>query len=206
MQSHINDETLISTGLRGNEEALNILFARHRRLLHSLAVRILRNHEEAEDAVQNCMLLAFRNLPKFENHGAFRAWLVRILINEAIAILRKKKARPQVVCEPTANEKPGEWLDRFPSLGPDPEQAFANRESVAALTKRLVRLPSPMRSAILLCYVGEYSLEEASKVLGVTAKTVKIRRFRARRKLQQQMLVPSDQWNSQISLGTQAEL
>jgi RNA polymerase sigma factor (sigma-70 family) len=205
MQSHVNDETLISTGLRGNEQALDTLFARHRRLLHSLAVRILHNHEEAEDAVQNCMVLAFRNLPKFENHGAFRTWLVRILINEAIAILRKKKARPQIVSEPAVNEKPGEWLDRFPSPGPNPEQAFANRESVAALTKRLVRLSSPMRSAILLCYIGEHSPAEAGKVLGVTANTVKIRLFRARRKLQQQMLVPSNQWNSQISLGTQAE-
>jgi RNA polymerase sigma-70 factor, ECF subfamily len=196
MQSHLNDETLISTGLRGNEQALDALLARHRRLLHSLAVRILHNHEEAEDAVQNCMVLAFRNLPKFDHHGAFRAWLVRILINEAIAILRKKKTRPQVVSGPTANEKPGEWLDRLPSPGPNPEQAFANRESVAALTKRLVRLPSPMRSAVLLCCIGEHSLEEAGKVLGVTANTVKIRLFRARRKLQQQMLVPSDQWNS----------
>jgi len=206
MQPQVNDETLISTGLQGNEQALDTLFARHRRLLHSVAVRILRNHEEAEDAVQNCMVLAFRNLPKFKHHGAFRAWLVRILINEAIAILRKKKARPQVVSESAVNEKPGEWLDRLPSPGPNPEQAFASRESVAALTKRLVRLSSPMRSAILLCYVGEHSPEEAGKVLGVTANNVKIRLFRARRKLQQQMLVPSDQWNSQISLSTQAEI
>jgi RNA polymerase sigma-70 factor (ECF subfamily) len=206
MQSHVNDETLISTGLQGNEKALDTLFARHRRLLHSLAVRILHNHEDAEDAVQNCMVLAFRNLPKFEYHAAFRTWLVRILINEAIAILRKKKARPQVVCEPTANEKPGEWLNRLPSPEPNPEQAFANRESVAALTKRLVRLSSPMRSAILLCYIGEHSFEEAGKVLGATANTVKTRLFRARRRLQQQMLVPSDQCNSRISLGTQTEI
>jgi len=197
-QSHVNDETLISAGLRGNENALDTLFARHRRLLHSLAVRILHNYEEAEDAVQNCMVLAFRNLPKFDCHGAFRTWLVRILINESIAILRKKKARPQVVSEPDVNEKPGEWLDRVSSPGPNPEQAFAHRESVAALTKRLIRLSSPMRSAILLCYIGEHSLEEAGKVLGVTASTVKIRLFRARRELQQQMHVPSDLWNSQI--------
>jgi RNA polymerase sigma-70 factor (ECF subfamily) len=141
------------------------------------------------------MVMAFRNLPKFKHHGPFRAWLVRILINEAIAILRKKKARPQVVSESAVNEKPGEWLDRLPSPGPNPEQAFASRESVAALTKRLVRLSSPMRSAILLCYVGEHSPEEAGKVLGVTANNVKIRLFRARRKLQQQIRVPSDQWN-----------
>jgi RNA polymerase sigma-70 factor, ECF subfamily len=197
-QSQVSDETLISAGLRGNENALDTLFARHRRLLHSLAVRILHNHEEAEDAVQNCMVLAFRNLPKFDCRGAFRTWLVRILINESIAILRKKKARPQVVSEPAVNEKPGEWLDRFPSPGPNPEQAFVYRESVAALTKRLIRLSSPMRSAILLCYIGEHSLEEAGKVLGVTASSVKIRLFRGRRKLQQQMLVPSDRWNSQI--------
>jgi RNA polymerase sigma factor (sigma-70 family) len=206
MQLQVNDETLISTGLQGNEQALDTLFARYRRLLHSMAVRILRNHEEAEDAVQNCMVMAFRNLPKFKHHGAFRAWLVRILINEAIAILRKKKARPQVVSESAVNEEPGEWLDRLPSPGPNPEQAFANRESVAALTKLMVRLPGPMRSAILLCYVGEHSPEEAGKVLGVTANNVKIRLFRARRKLQQQMLAPRDQWNSQISLSTQAEI
>jgi RNA polymerase sigma-70 factor, ECF subfamily len=206
MPSNLNDETLILTGLRGNDRALDTLFARHRRLLHSLAVRILRNHEEAEDAVQNCMLLAFRNLPKFDCHGAFRTWLVRILINEAIAILRKRKTRPQVVSEPAVNEKPGELLDRLASPEPNPEQAFAISESVAALTKRLVRLSCPMRSAVLLCYIREHSLEEAGKVLGVTANTVKIRLFRARKKLQQEMLVPSDRWNSQISPGTQAEI
>ena len=188
-ESHLKDHDLISNALQGDSDALDTLFSRNRGLLHSLAYRILRNHEESEDAVQNCLLQAFRNLEAFEYQGVFQAWLVRILINEALSILRKKKSRPTIVSESTPSEDKGEWLEQFPSLGPNPEQALAKRESVAALRRNLIRLSTPLRSAILLCDVSEHTLEEAGVVLGVAPSTVKMRRFRARRSLQQKMLV-----------------
>ena len=90
-QSHLDDDKLISRGLKGDQEALHILLKRYRRLLYGLAHRLLRNHEEAEDAVQNCFLQAFRKLECVKCGASFRSWLVRILINEALVIIRKKK-------------------------------------------------------------------------------------------------------------------
>jgi DNA-directed RNA polymerase specialized sigma24 family protein len=81
LQSTVNDDALTSIGLSGKRKSFDTLFARHRRLLHSLAFHILRNHEDAKEAVQNC-LVSIRNVPEFERQGAFRSWLVRILVSE----------------------------------------------------------------------------------------------------------------------------
>ena len=93
--SRPDDSVLISSALRGDEEALNDLFSRYYRFLHFLACRVLGGREDAQDVVQNCLLRAVRNLQQFNNDGAFRSWLARILVNEAIDLLRKRRRRPQ---------------------------------------------------------------------------------------------------------------
>ena len=124
------DDSLLNVALQGDQKALDLLLARYRRLLYDLALRMLRNHEEAEDTVQSCLLLAYRNLSNVKCEGSFRSWLVRILINEALAIVRKKKSRPAAA--PAQSPSEGNSLEGFPAAGPDPEQAFATRESVGA--------------------------------------------------------------------------
>ena len=177
------DDSLLKMALRGDQKALDLLLARYRRLLCDLARRILRNHEEAEDAMQSCLLLAYRNLSNVKCEGSFRSWLVRILINEALAIVRKKKSRPAAASAPPSSQ--GDWLEGFPAGEPDPEQAHSKRESVGALIAHLARLPVPLRSAIMLCDIGEHSIEQATAVLGLAPNTVKVRlhRGRARRGL-----------------------
>jgi RNA polymerase sigma-70 factor (ECF subfamily) len=76
-----------------NPEAVDVLVSRYRRILYSVAYRVLRNHQDAEDAVQRCLLSASYNLPQFEYEGGFRSWLVRVLIDEALAILHKRQDR-----------------------------------------------------------------------------------------------------------------
>jgi len=185
----LSDNVLVSNGLRGDEEAFNALFSRHRRLLYSLAFRVLQNHEEAEDAVQNSLLRAFRNLPRLECQGAFRSWLARILVNEALGILRKRKCRPVMVTRPdSAEEQQGDWLDSFTSRQANPEQTFASREFVMAVKNYVTCLSAPLRSAIVLCDIAETSIEEAGAVLGVKPNTIKARLFRGRRKIREKML------------------
>ena len=180
---HLNDDNLISRGLRGDQDALHVLFTRYRRLLYCQAHRLLRNHEEAEDAVQSCLLLAFRNLSTVKSQGSFRSWLVRILINEALTIIRRKKSRPAIAPDQPYSEEHGEWLEHFPAQGPDPEQACATRESAGALMNHVSRLSTPLRSTIMLCDIGERTIDEASRVLGVPRNTVKARLRRGRAKL-----------------------
>lgn len=182
-QCHLDDDKLISLGLKGDEEALHTLFMRYRRLLYSLAYRLLRNHEEAEDAVQNCLLQAFRNLESVKSRGCFRSWLVRVLINEALAIVRRKKSRPAIASDQHSSEKQGPCLERFPTSGLDPEQNLARQESIGALMTHLAHLPTPLRSAILLCDIGEHTIQEASAVLRLAPNTVKARLHRGRTKL-----------------------
>jgi RNA polymerase sigma-70 factor (ECF subfamily) len=171
----------VSDGLRGDREALNTLFSRYHRLLRSVAYRVLGNYEEAEDAVQNALLMAFSNLQQFKYEGAFRGWLVRILVNEAITLRRKRKRMP--VAETSPHQEKGEVLDRIACAQPNPEQVFAKKESIVALAREVERLSAPLRSAVLLCGLKEYSIEEAGKMLRVEQSTIRARLFRARKQL-----------------------
>jgi RNA polymerase sigma factor (sigma-70 family) len=119
-QTHLDDDNLIVNGLQGDQEAFNVLFSKYRHLLYSLALRVLHSHEEAEDAVQNSALLAFFKLPSFKHEGAFRSWLVRILVNEAVSILRQRKNRLAKFSEPSASTEVREIVECLPSPGPTP--------------------------------------------------------------------------------------
>ena len=74
-------------------KTLEMRISRYRRVLYFIAYRVLGNHTDAEQAVQSCILSIPRNVPSLEHEGGFRAWLVRVLINEALAILRKNRLR-----------------------------------------------------------------------------------------------------------------
>jgi hypothetical protein len=76
---------------RQSLDRLDVLLSRYRRILLMIAYRVLGNHEEAEDAVQNCIRVASDRAPRFDHEGAFRCWLARVLIDEAVAILHKQR-------------------------------------------------------------------------------------------------------------------
>jgi RNA polymerase sigma-70 factor, ECF subfamily len=91
-QSSSEDETLSNS--QRNFEALTILSLRYRHALSLVAYRVLGNHEEAADAVQISLRAASNNAPRFESEGAFRSWLVRVLIDEAVILLSKRRSAP----------------------------------------------------------------------------------------------------------------
>ena len=90
LRSRKEDKIVINS--QGNLEALDVLFARYRYLLYVIAYRVLGNHVKAEDAVQNCLRTVSGNVPEFEHEGAFRCWLVRVLIDEAVTILHQQSS------------------------------------------------------------------------------------------------------------------
>jgi RNA polymerase sigma factor (sigma-70 family) len=99
-QLHSGTEDEARSNWQENLESLDVLFLRYRRVLYRVAYRVLDNHQEAKDAVQNCLLAVSCNVPRFENEGAFRSWLVRVLIDEALAILYKERIRSTASPEP----------------------------------------------------------------------------------------------------------
>jgi RNA polymerase sigma-70 factor, ECF subfamily len=181
VETHLEDRKLVSDGLQGDRNAFEILFSKYRPTLYRLAQRILRNHEESEDAVQNCSLVAYCKMETFKYEGAFRSWLARILVNEAITILRKRKRIYSA--ETLLPEEQTEGTDSFPHPGPNPEQIFSQKQSANALMRRLWLLSSGQRAALLLCEIYGYTAEEVGAMLQLPPGAIRSRLFRARRHL-----------------------
>jgi DNA-directed RNA polymerase specialized sigma24 family protein len=99
-QLHSGTEDETRSKRQENLDSLDVLFSRYRRVLYRVAYRVLDNHQDAKDAVRNCLLAASCSVPQFENEGAFRSWLVRVLIDEALAILYKERIGTTMPPEP----------------------------------------------------------------------------------------------------------
>src|SRR5499433_178054 len=128
MGMQINEEKLIRAGQKGDSQAVETLFSRYHRPLFQTALRVLGNAEDAEDALQEGMLSAYRNLKRFEGRSQFSTWLTRIVINAALMRRRSMKARPAVSLDDTQREDEVPATERFADDGPNPEQVFAGTE------------------------------------------------------------------------------
>lgn len=181
---HVDEEVLVQSGLRGDPEALETLFARYSRPLYQTALRLLGNPEDAEDALQEGMLSAVRNLKRFEGRSKFSTWLTRIVINAALMKLRKQRTRPTVSLEQEdAEQRELTVGSRIPDVRPSPEEAYAHKERFEILESSLETLPPALQSAVWLRDVQGLSTAEAARALGLSEGTVKSQLHRARNKL-----------------------
>src|SRR5713101_8372409 len=127
-QMQWDESRLIRAGQRGDAEAAGALFRRYQRQLYQTALRVLGNTEDAEDALQEGLLSAYRNLKRFEGRSQFSTWLMRIVINAALMRRRSKKSRPAVSLEDTSHEDELPSAERDADESPNPEQVFAGTE------------------------------------------------------------------------------
>ncbi len=164
----LSEQKLIRAGQRGDAAAIETLFRRYQRQLFQTALRVLGNAEDAEDALQDGLLSAYRNLKRFEGRSQFSTWLTRIVINAALMKRRSAKARPAVSLDETQHEDELPAAERFADDGPNPEQVYAGTEIREMITENLDELSPLLRSAFLLREVEGYSTGEAAKKLGVT--------------------------------------
>ena len=183
----VNEDSLIRAGQRGDHEAMEMLFRRYHRPLFQTALRVLGNAEDAEDALQDGLLSAFRNLKRFEGRSQFSTWLTRIVINAALMRRRSAKARPAVSLDETPREDELPASERFADDGPNPEQVFASTELREIISANLDELSPLLRTAFVLREVQGYSTGEAAKKLGVTENTLKARLWRARHQLAERL-------------------
>jgi len=151
-----------------------------------LAFRITRNQEDAEDAQQEALLKAHRNLDQFEGRARFTTWISRIAINEALMCLRKRRTVVHVPLEDALPED-----DAIPanfelhSNIQDPETAYSQKELRNLLTQAIAGLRPLHREVFLLRAVECLSVVETAKALLVSVSTVKTRMRRARRELKE---------------------
>ncbi|HEX4642419.1 MAG TPA: sigma-70 family RNA polymerase sigma factor [Candidatus Acidoferrales bacterium] len=178
-----SEAQLIERGLAGDARALDALFARNTRALYQTALRVLGNPEDAEEALQEGLLSAYRNLPRFEKRSQFSTWLTRIVINAALMRRRSKRSRPAVSLDEVISEGELPLAERFADDAPNPEQLYAGTELGDRMNKKLAEISPLLRTAFWLREIEGLSAEEAANVLGVSRNTLKARLWRARQEL-----------------------
>ena len=165
------------------KDALEEMFVASRKRFLAIAYSILRNREDAEDAVQEAFLSAYRHLRSFEGRSALRTWLTRIVLNAALMMQRKRKpSAVRSLSESGASHDDG-WTENIPDSQPDPEMIHAERETLQFIDEKLGKLKPVLRQAFTMTYYDDLSGAEACAMLGVSSGTFKARLFRARRQV-----------------------
>jgi RNA polymerase sigma-70 factor, ECF subfamily len=176
----LSDAQLLSAAKRGDHAAFGRLFERHsKKILHS-TMRITRNHEDAEDALQECFLSGLVHLKDFDGRSQLSTWLTRIAINAALMKLRRNRYSREVPMEFTDEE--GKERPRFQLIDGalNPEESYAERERVRLLRDALGGLRPRVRTAIEICQLQECSVKETARKLGISTAAAKGRLFHAR--------------------------
>lgn len=176
---------LLQTGSSSAFERLHRLYSRR---LFQQIIAITRNEEDAEDALQDTFLQAFRAVRSFEGRSHIATWLTRIAINAALMKVRKRRSRSEVPFEwPSESEEYSSILNlRDPS--PNPEQIHEERQRRNQLADAIERLEPTLRSTVSLWVSRDCSMAEVANVLDVSLCTIKTRVYRARKKLRRSRL------------------
>ncbi|WP_051334166.1 RNA polymerase sigma factor [Mesorhizobium sp. WSM3224] len=170
-----DDMALVRRALARDPDAFRSIIKTHNQRLYRIARGVVRNDAEAEDIVQEAYMRAFANLGAFRGEASLSTWLSRIVINEALGRLRKRK---RIVAMP---ENPEAQIIRFP-LNPsdDPERTMAQRQILGLVERATDSLPDVYRTVFVARVIEGLSIEETADLLGVRPETVKTRLHRAR--------------------------
>jgi RNA polymerase sigma-70 factor, ECF subfamily len=164
-------------------KAFEEMFVASRPKFVAMACSILRNREDAEDAVQNAFLSGYLHLRSFEGRSALKTWFTRIVLNAALMIQRKRKPYAIAPLPGNYNSHEVDWTENIPASEPDPEMVHAEWETLQLVDAILGKMKPVLRQALTMTYFDELSGAEASALLGVSTGTFKARLFRARRQL-----------------------
>jgi len=183
----ISDEhSLVAKAKLGHDDAFGELFKRHQRKAYCTALRILRNQQDAEDAVQHAFQRALVNLQRFREGSTFSTWLTRIVINEALMLLRKRRTR-EPLHENSLDAAQGDGGVEIADGGPTPEEVLCESERRTALFQAIGRLRKNLRIVVLHRELKGLTSAETARLLGLTVTAVKARTFHARRFLRKHL-------------------
>ena len=174
------DEALAGRVAKGDSQAFEALMRRHNRAMFRTARAILHDDAEAEDALQEAYLQAYRTIGGFRGDAKFSTWLARVVANEALTRLRKQVRRAAIVPLQGGVEIDQVNPTMENSMDKGPESAARRAEMRKLLEKRIDALPGAYRPVFMLRAVEEYSVEETASILQIPAATVRSRFHRAR--------------------------
>jgi RNA polymerase sigma-70 factor (ECF subfamily) len=177
--SDLSDATLVERAQGGETAAFDVLAERYAEKVHRLTYRVLRNEEDAEDALQEAFLSAYRNLGRFEGKSTVSTWLYRVAMNAALMRLRKRREGMVSLEQPRDREESQVTL-QLADWGRGPIEETLNDELREALQAAVDSLPEDLAQVFLLREVEGMSNAEAAEILELTVPAVKSRLHRAR--------------------------
>lgn len=174
------DTELVAAAQQGDEFAFATLADRYSARVQRILIRITADEDSAQDALQDALLRAWKNIHSFQGRSGFFTWLTRIAINEAHRTRQRSEARPTAPLDDGVGE-------RIPGWGNQPDEVFERREFLDALDNALRRLPEEYRAAVVLRDIEGLDTNEAASVLEIGETALKSRLHRGRMALRREM-------------------
>jgi len=171
-----SDQIYIDKVLQGDTNAFAYLINRYKDMAYTLAIKIVKSHEDAEEVAQDSFLKAYEKLDSFKGNSKFSTWLYTIVYRNSISKIRKKKVTTSHIDDYVMdNYSEG---DEFPQI-----EAIKNGEQQKYVREAIDRLPEKDALLVTLFYMNESSIEEIEQITNLTQSNIKVKLFRARKKL-----------------------
>jgi len=180
--SKLTDDQLVGLAKQGDRDAFGELIQRHRRRCANLATSILRHRGEAEEETQNACWKAFRHIDQFQGNAQFSTWLLRIVENQCLMLIRQRRLAQFVHLDDLDSER-GKVPTQLPAPDGDPEGKLGRLEVLQVLQAEIRSIPPLLRKVLVMRDVEEMPVNDLAAVLGITVAAVKSRLLRARTEL-----------------------
>ncbi len=184
------DEAVLLAALRGGDDlAYEFLVVTYGGRMLATSRRLLRNEEDAKDALQEAFVQAFRAVHRFEGLSQLGTWLHRIVVNACLMRMRSRKARPEESIEAMLPRfaDDGHSVNQYQDWPESAERMIERREVRELVHATIERLPETHRTVLMLRDIEELDTATVADVLGITENAVKIRLHRARQALREQI-------------------
>lgn len=176
------DKIYIERVLKGDANAFSHLVNRYKDMVYTLALRIVKNSEDAEEVAQDSFLKAFQKLSSFKGNAKFSTWLYTIVYRNAITKVRKKRLETSDIDDYVMDNHSEDH--EFPQM-----EAIKSGEQKKYVKKAIDNLPDKDALIITLFYMDDNSIEEIEQITGLKESNVKVRLFRARKKLYKELSI-----------------
>jgi RNA polymerase sigma-70 factor, ECF subfamily len=177
------DEELVSAAKAGSDDAFAELQNLYAQRLYNRIIRITKQHEDAEDALQDTFLRVHLALCSFEGRSSFYSWVTRIAINSALMVLRKRRARPEVSFGLPLDGADDLSHFEVKDSSPNPEQIYDERQQWVRMLRSIQNLQPKLQGTIQIRMSSGGSMKEIARTLGISVASVKSRLYRARARL-----------------------
>ena len=197
MATTTTDEELVQKAQQDDERAFGKLVERYETKVYSLAMKMLRNPEDAEDVLQDTFLRAYRGIKSFQGNSTFSTWIYRITANSALMRLRKKKLPTVSIDDAGERETPINIAD----WSPGPVEQLLTQETQKAMDEAIEALPPEFKQVFILRDVEELSNSEVAEILDLSVAAVKSRLHRARLKVRNRLSLYFSDTKSSRAMG-----